>query len=241
MHLIAWMLGCASKLTALGAVASRRWHRALPCFSAYILIISLMALSNAFWQLLMNDSATANKWYGVLGVAMSGARLAAYVEAFYWFATSLPRFRIVGWGVFILTTSVGVFATVSLDRPISSAAYALVGALGQWTGAVVAVGCIASLLVFRAIGGELAASRRHAMILAAWNASSTAGWYMMGHGHGMAGGWLMIMGDIACPAMWVWLIQEKPSWAPPAPIPGTLPKQKIQKEFEQALKATSGR
>jgi hypothetical protein len=90
-----WYLGAALEFAIGSKLLVRRWVRRLPCFSAYTAMgffggLALMAAYDP------KDSSRYEAIYRVCSPIGLALQLAASIEAFWWCAARLPRFRRVG-------------------------------------------------------------------------------------------------------------------------------------------------
>lgn len=159
---------------------------------------------------------------------IAGLRILAAVEAFWWLASSLPRFRRPGSALMAICGAVAWWASRNAD-----------GSGIQHLEIATAFGLIAfmglTLIIHSAIGTEAESAMWHAGLFGLAAIANGGGWYFQRSP--AIGMWVMFGGQVLAAGLWLRKVRTPPTWREPEP---TATQEEAREAIEDLREAGRG-
>lgn len=211
-----------ASVLARAAQAVRFGRFLLPCFILFT-VAAVAEESVYLWRV------THGQRFGSLQQSiapwLAGLRILAAAEAFWWLATSLPKFRRPAFGLMALCAALSWWLSRSaggsgIQHVEIATAFGLISFLGL------------TMLVHSAIGTEAKSALWHAGLFGLAALANGGGWlFQSSRSVGM---WVMFGGQIAAAALWLWKVRTPPTWREPEP---TVTPEEAREAIEDLRKA----
>jgi hypothetical protein len=214
MHVFLFSFAALCRLSIAIKLIRRKWLTKLPCFvlmiAASILHSLVVLYIRATGTLEQHEAfhAACSPWVALL-------RTGAALEAFAWFAYSLPRFRRPG----LLTLALCLTAGLCIDliaepsRPIGG----WLSRLEVWSALGLGASLLTACFLFELIGEANQSAIAHGTALTTFFLLHGVGWALYRVGWWQAGGNVVVMASPIMAYLWLLNVNEPPKWKAPLP------------------------
>lgn len=209
MNLLFFTFSGFSRLAVLVRVLQRKWSLKLPAFTVFVLTSVLHTAAVAYIRA-TGTLEVHQAFHEACAPWLAGVRAAATLEAFSWFAYSLPRFRRPGLLVLALCLTAGLLFDwfVQPDRSFGG----WLARLEMWSAVGLGITLLTAIGIFELIGAANPSAVWHAGSLAALSLIGGIGWLLFQWKLWQAGGYVVTLASPAFAFLWLSKVNEPPSW-----------------------------